>query len=144
MVASLCWLLRKTGSLLPPFVAHATFNAFAATLLVLGGLGLLPESEQRSYSTHTFTQGDSVYNMAFRKSGCSYEPVAVVGGQGPACGRFCLRVGNFESRVDAQRTKIGRLPVRGGQRYKSHDTGFEAAVCAFVAGPGRCGLPEDW
>lgn len=60
LVASLCWLLRKTGSLLPPFVARATFNAFAATLLVLGGLGVLPESEQRSYSTHTFTQGDSV------------------------------------------------------------------------------------
>ncbi|MEW6637832.1 MAG: CPBP family intramembrane glutamic endopeptidase, partial [Actinomycetota bacterium] len=42
LAASLCWLLRRTGSLLPPFIAHATFNSFATTLLVLGGLGVLP------------------------------------------------------------------------------------------------------
>lgn len=42
LAASLCWLLRRTGSLLPPFVAHATFNSFATALVVLGGLGILP------------------------------------------------------------------------------------------------------
>lgn len=39
---SLCWLLRRTGSLLPPFVAHATFNSFTTALLVLAGLGVIP------------------------------------------------------------------------------------------------------
>ncbi len=36
----LCALFARTGSLLPPFVAHATFNAFTTTLIVLGGLGI--------------------------------------------------------------------------------------------------------
>lgn len=38
----LCTLFEKTGSLLPPFVAHATFNSFAATVIVLSGLDTLP------------------------------------------------------------------------------------------------------
>ncbi len=38
----LCVLFEKTGSLLPPFVAHATFNSFAATLIILSGLDALP------------------------------------------------------------------------------------------------------
>lgn len=42
LAVSLCWLLRRTGSLLPPFVAHATFNSFTTALLVLAGLGVLP------------------------------------------------------------------------------------------------------
>ena len=42
LAVSLCWLLRRTRSLVPPFVAHATFNLFATVLLVLGGLGVLP------------------------------------------------------------------------------------------------------
>ena len=36
----LCTLFERTGSLLPPFVAHATFNSFATSLIVLGGLGV--------------------------------------------------------------------------------------------------------
>ena len=39
---ALCTLFEKTGSLLPSFVAHATFNSFAATIIVLGGLDALP------------------------------------------------------------------------------------------------------
>ena len=39
---ALCALFEKTGSLLPPFVAHATFNSFAATVIVLSGLDALP------------------------------------------------------------------------------------------------------
>lgn len=42
LAVGLCWLLRRTGSLLPPFVAHATFNSFTTALLVLAGLGVLP------------------------------------------------------------------------------------------------------
>lgn len=42
LAVSLCWLLRRTGSLLPPLVAHATFNSFTTALLVLAGLGVLP------------------------------------------------------------------------------------------------------
>lgn len=38
LAVSLCWLLRKTGSLLPPFIAHATFNSFAVIAIVFGGL----------------------------------------------------------------------------------------------------------
>lgn len=38
----LCELFRRTGSLLPPFVAHATFNSFAVIALVLTGLDLIP------------------------------------------------------------------------------------------------------
>jgi len=44
LAISLCWLLRRTGSLLPPFVAHATFNSFTTALLVLAGLGVLPST----------------------------------------------------------------------------------------------------
>lgn len=43
LAASLCWLFRRTGSLLPPVAAHATFNAFTVAVLVLSGLGVLPE-----------------------------------------------------------------------------------------------------
>jgi len=39
---ALCALFEKTGSLLPPFVAHATFNSFAATIIILSGLDVLP------------------------------------------------------------------------------------------------------
>ena len=38
---ALCVLFRRTGSLLPPFVAHATFNSFATSLIILNGLGIL-------------------------------------------------------------------------------------------------------
>jgi membrane protease YdiL (CAAX protease family) len=37
----LCFLFRRTGSLLPCFVAHATFNSFATAIIVLDGLGVL-------------------------------------------------------------------------------------------------------
>ncbi|MGH3145185.1 MAG: lysostaphin resistance A-like protein [Rubrobacter sp.] len=37
---TLCALFQRTQSLLPPFVAHATFNAFAASLIILSGLGI--------------------------------------------------------------------------------------------------------
>jgi membrane protease YdiL (CAAX protease family) len=37
----LCYLFRRTGSLLPCFVAHATFNSFATAIIILDGLGLL-------------------------------------------------------------------------------------------------------
>jgi uncharacterized protein len=36
----LCALFERTRSILPPFVAHATFNSFATSLIVLGGLGV--------------------------------------------------------------------------------------------------------
>jgi membrane protease YdiL (CAAX protease family) len=42
LAAALCVLYRRTGSLLPCFVAHATFNSFAVLILVLMGLGALP------------------------------------------------------------------------------------------------------
>jgi len=35
----LCGLFARTGSLLPSFVAHATFNSFATSLIILSGLG---------------------------------------------------------------------------------------------------------
>lgn len=38
----LCELYRRSGSLLAPFVAHATFNSFAVIALVLTGLDLIP------------------------------------------------------------------------------------------------------
>lgn len=38
----LCYIFRKTGSLLPCFVAHATFNSFATGAIILSGLGVLP------------------------------------------------------------------------------------------------------
>jgi membrane protease YdiL (CAAX protease family) len=37
----LCALFERTGSLLPPFVAHATFNSFATSLIILDGLGII-------------------------------------------------------------------------------------------------------
>ena len=37
----LCTLFERTGSLLPSFVAHATFNSFAVLLIVLSGLDAL-------------------------------------------------------------------------------------------------------
>jgi uncharacterized protein len=36
----LCALFERTGSLLPTFVAHATFNSFAVSLIILVGLGV--------------------------------------------------------------------------------------------------------
>src|SRR3712207_651924 len=36
----LCALFARTGSLLPTFVAHATFNSLAVLLIILGGLGI--------------------------------------------------------------------------------------------------------
>jgi membrane protease YdiL (CAAX protease family) len=41
LAVTLCALFQRTGSLLPPFVAHATFNSFVATLIVLRGLNVL-------------------------------------------------------------------------------------------------------
>lgn len=38
----LCELYRRTESLLPPFVAHATFNSFAVLVIILSGLEVLP------------------------------------------------------------------------------------------------------
>lgn len=40
LAVALCWLFRWSGSLLPSFVAHATFNSFATSLIILSGLGL--------------------------------------------------------------------------------------------------------
>jgi uncharacterized protein len=37
----LCALFERTGSLLPPFVAHATFNSLAVLLVILSGLDAL-------------------------------------------------------------------------------------------------------
>jgi uncharacterized protein len=37
----LCALFERTGSLLPPFVAHAMFNSFATLLIILSGLDTL-------------------------------------------------------------------------------------------------------
>jgi hypothetical protein len=37
----LCSLFRRTGSLLPCFVAHATFNSFATSIIVLDGMNVL-------------------------------------------------------------------------------------------------------
>jgi membrane protease YdiL (CAAX protease family) len=37
----LCVLFERTESLLPPFVAHATFNSFAVLLIILSGLDAL-------------------------------------------------------------------------------------------------------
>ncbi|AHY45669.1 CAAX protease self-immunity [Rubrobacter radiotolerans] len=37
----LCYILERTKSLLPCIVAHATFNSFATSVIVLGGLGVL-------------------------------------------------------------------------------------------------------
>ena len=40
LAVALCTLFRRTGSLLPPLVAHATFNYFATFLIILNGLGV--------------------------------------------------------------------------------------------------------
>ncbi len=40
LAVALCGLFHRTGSLLPPFVAHATFNSFATSLIILNGLGV--------------------------------------------------------------------------------------------------------
>ncbi|HEV2743752.1 MAG TPA: CPBP family intramembrane glutamic endopeptidase [Rubrobacter sp.] len=40
LAVALCALFRRTGSLLPPLVAHATFNSFATFLIILNGLGV--------------------------------------------------------------------------------------------------------
>lgn len=42
LAVGLCALYRRTGSLLPCLVAHATFNSFAVLLIILSGLGVLP------------------------------------------------------------------------------------------------------
>jgi membrane protease YdiL (CAAX protease family) len=40
LAVALCALFERTKSLLPPFVAHATFNSFATSLIILAGLGV--------------------------------------------------------------------------------------------------------
>ena len=40
LAVTLCALFERTGSLLPTFVAHATFNSFAVSLIILTGLGV--------------------------------------------------------------------------------------------------------
>ena len=40
LAIALCVLFQRTGSLLPPFIAHATFNSFATSLIILNGLGV--------------------------------------------------------------------------------------------------------
>jgi membrane protease YdiL (CAAX protease family) len=40
LAITLCVLFQRTGSLLPSFVAHATFNSFATSLIILDGLGI--------------------------------------------------------------------------------------------------------
>lgn len=42
LAVGLCALYRSTKSLLPIFVAHATFNSFAVLLIILSGFGVLP------------------------------------------------------------------------------------------------------
>ena len=41
LAVTLCALFERTGSLLPSFVAHATFNSFAVLLIILSGLDAL-------------------------------------------------------------------------------------------------------
>lgn len=41
LAITLCALFRRTGSLLPSFVAHAAFNSVAAVLIILSGLNVL-------------------------------------------------------------------------------------------------------
>ena len=41
LAVTLCALFQRTGSLLPSFVAHATFNSVAAVLIILRGLNVL-------------------------------------------------------------------------------------------------------
>ena len=42
LAVALCGLYRRTGSLLPGFVAHAAFNSSAVLVMVLSGIGVLP------------------------------------------------------------------------------------------------------
>ncbi len=42
LAVGLCALYRRTRSLLPCLIAHATFNSFAALFIILDGLGALP------------------------------------------------------------------------------------------------------
>jgi len=42
LAVALCGLYRRTGSLLPGFVAHAAFNSSAVLVMILSGLGVLP------------------------------------------------------------------------------------------------------
>jgi hypothetical protein len=41
LAITLCALFQRTGSLLPSFVAHATFNSVATVLIILRGLNVL-------------------------------------------------------------------------------------------------------
>jgi membrane protease YdiL (CAAX protease family) len=41
LAITLCALFQRTGSLLPSFVAHATFNSVAAVLIILRGLNVV-------------------------------------------------------------------------------------------------------
>jgi membrane protease YdiL (CAAX protease family) len=41
LAITLCALFQRSGSLLPSFVAHATFNSVAATLIILSGLNVV-------------------------------------------------------------------------------------------------------
>jgi uncharacterized protein len=41
LAITLCALFQRTGSLLPSFVAHATFNSVAAMLIILRGMNIL-------------------------------------------------------------------------------------------------------
>lgn len=42
LAIALCVLYERTGSLLPGFVAHASFNSFAVLIIIVSGLGALP------------------------------------------------------------------------------------------------------
>ena len=42
LAIALCVLYQRTDSLLPCFVAHASFNSFAVLIIILSGLGALP------------------------------------------------------------------------------------------------------
>jgi membrane protease YdiL (CAAX protease family) len=42
LAVALCVLYKRTDSLLPCFVAHASFNSFAVLTIILSGLGALP------------------------------------------------------------------------------------------------------
>lgn len=44
LAVALCFLFERTGSLIPCFAAHATFNGFTVLLIVLTALGFLPQS----------------------------------------------------------------------------------------------------
>ena len=43
LAVGLCWL-HSRGGLLAPIAAHATFNSFTVAVLVLSGLGVLPQA----------------------------------------------------------------------------------------------------